>query len=314
MKTNLQIAMPEYVAILTEDCLNQLRKFGDFKLYQDFPATDTEIVKRIGNADVAIIKWLKFSESLLRRLPNLKYIITLTVGYNHIAVKTATELGIKILTCPTHNTHAVVEHTFALLFSIARRIVEAQIRLQKGVWIHSYNFPGTELAGKRLLVIGQGNIGKEVARIAKCFGLIVDTSNSSTTPRELSKLIRNADIISLHVPLTEATRHLINGEKLALMKKTAYIINTSRGEIIDQKALIEALKKGQIAGAGLDVFEHEPIIGSLPKEITELINLPNVVATPHIGFNTKEASRRLSDELLSNFKSITHGKPQNVVN
>lgn len=250
----------------------------------------------------------------MQRLPNLKYIITLTVGYNHIEVKTATELGIKILTCPTHNTHAVVEHTFALLFSASRRIVEAQKQLQKGAWIHPYNFPGTELAGRKLLVIGLGNIGKEVAQIAKFFGLIVDTANSSTTPAQLNKLIQNADIISVHVPLTDATRHLINKEKLSLMKNTAYIINTSRGEIIDQKALLEALKNNQIAGAGLDVFEHEPLSGSLPKEIVELINLPNVIATPHIAFNTKEAANRLTAELLSNLKSIIDGKLKNVVN
>lgn len=306
--------MPEYVAILTEDCINQLRQFSEFRLYKDFPATDDEIVKRIGNADVIIIKWLTFSESLLRRLPNLKYIITLTVGYNHLPVKAATKLGIKILTCPTHNTHAVVEHTFALLFSLCRRIVEAQKQLQTGTWKHPYNFPGTELQGKKLLVIGQGKIGKGVAEIAKCFGLFVNTANSTTTPERLNNFIQNADIISIHAPLTEATRHLIDKEKLSLMKKTAYIINTSRGEIIDQKALITALKKGQIAGAGLDVFENEPISGGLPKDILDLINLPNVVATPHIAFNTKEASQRLGVELLSNFKSILDGKPKNLIN
>lgn len=314
MRTKLQIAIPEYVAILSEEDINQLRKFGNVELSKDFPATEDEIVKRIGAANIILIKWLIFSDSLLRRLPNLKYIITLSVGYNHIDVKTATQLGIKILTCPTHNTHAVVEHTFALLFSLSRRIVEAQSRLQKGAWIHPYNFPGTELAGKKLLVIGQGKIGKEVAQIAKCFGLIVDTANSSTTPAQLNELIQNADIISLHVPLTKATRRLINKERLSLMKNTAYIINTSRGEIIDQKVLFNALKNKQIAGAGLDVFEHEPISGSLPKEIIELINLPNVVATPHMAFNTKEASRRLGAELLSNLKSIILGKPKNLVN
>lgn len=314
MKTKPRITIPEYVAILTEDCINQLREFGNFQFYKDFPATDGEIVKRIGNADVVIIKWLKFSESLLQRLPNLKYIISLTVGYNHLPVEAAAKLGIKIITCPTHNTHAVVEHTFALLFSVTRRIVEAQIQLQKGAWKHPYNFPGTELAGKKLLVIGHGNIGKEVAEIAKCFGLIVDTANSKTTSAQLNKFIQNADIISLHVPLTESTKHLINKEKLSLMKNTAYIINTSRGEIIDQKALFKALKSKQIAGAGLDVFEHEPISGDLPKEIIELINLRSVVATPHIAFNTKDAANRLTVELLSNLKSIIQGKPQNLVN
>ncbi len=314
MKTKPRITIPEYVAILTEDCINQLREFGNFQLYKDFPATDGEIVKRIGNADVVIIKWLKFSESLLQRLPNLKYIISLTVGYNHLPVEAAAKLGIKIITCPMHNTHAVVEHTFALLFSLSRRIIEAQKQLQTGDWKHPYCFQGTELKGKKLLVIGRGNIGKEVVEIAKCFGLIVDTANSKTTSAQLNKLIKNSDIISLHVPLTETTRHLINKEKLSLMKNSAYIINTSRGEVIDQKALLEALKRGQIAGAGLDVFEHEPISGSLPKEIVELINLLNVVATPHIAFNTKEAATRLTAELLSNFKSIIHGNPQNIVN
>lgn len=314
MQSKFHISVPEYVAVLTQDCINQLRQFGDLRLYKDFPTSDGEIVKRTGKADVIFIKWLKFSGSLLRRLPDLKYIITLSIGYNHIDVRTATELGIKILTCPTHNSHAVAEHTFALLFSLCRRIVEAQNQLQKGEWIHPYNFPGTELQGKKLLVIGQGRIGKEVSQIAKVFGLTVFTTDSKTTTSELNKFIQNADIISLHIPLNESTRHLINKERITLMKKTAYIINTSRGEIIDQKALFNSLKNKQIAGAGLDVFEHEPISGTLPKEIIELINLPNVVATPHVAFNTKEAANRLTTELISNLQSIIKGNLQNVVN
>ena len=175
-------------------------------------------------------------------------------------------------------------------------------------------FTGTELSGKKLGLVGFGQIGKKVERLAKAMRMTVLYANSKTIPADLDKLVASSDYISLSLPYSEKTHHLIDERRLNLMKDTAYIINCARGGIIDQKMMTRFLKENKIAGAAIDVFENEPVDTVPSSDIIELVNLPNVIATPHIAFNTKEAAVRLGEELLKNVKACLAGKPINVKN
>jgi len=173
---------------------------------------------------------------------------------------------------------------------------------------------GVELAGKVLAQVGYGNIGKRVVELARGVGMKVAVADSKTTDKKLDEMISKADFISLNVPLTERTEKLIDERRINLMKKGAYFINTARGDIVDQNALYKALADRKIAGAGLDVFMDTPPVGKAPREVIKLASLKNVIVTPHLAFNTKEAGERMGREMLDNVKAIIKGKPINVVN
>jgi phosphoglycerate dehydrogenase-like enzyme len=289
-----------------------LLNLGNTVIYDDIPK-EKEIIKRIHGADIITANWIDITNNIIEQTPTLKYIVVPAVGYEWIDVKSANQHGITVTNCPTFNSWAVAEHTIGLMFAVAHRTIESNKDLRNGVW-PAGKYKGSELRGKKLGLIGYGHIGQKVALLAKGLGMIVHYVNSKSSKRKMDKIFSNSDFISIHIPLTSNTVHLIKEHHLGLMQSSSYIVNTSRGAIIDQKYLIRILKQNKIAGAALDVFENEPMTGKLNAEIIELAILSNVTATPHIAYNTKESAERLGKELLVNIKACLIGKPINIIN
>ncbi len=259
---------------------------------------------------------------LLAKAAQLKMIANFGVGYNNIDVEAATALGIMVSNTPDVLTDATADLTMALILGIGRRVVEADRHTRDGkfrFWAPFY-FLGHEVSGKTLGIVGLGRIGRAVARRAAGFDMnIVYYHRRPLAPDEaerlgvrymaLNDLLETADFISLHVPLTSETRHLIGAGELSCMKSSAFLINTARGPVVDETALVEALQRGRIAGAGLDVYEHEPAL------TPGLTDLPNAVLLPHVGSATMETRRRMADLAVDNLLiGLTGQVPPNCIN
>lgn len=298
---------------LQSEIIEEIKKIADLNVYNDVPKETSEIISRIKDAEIITANWIDITKDVIEAAPKLKYIIVPAIGYEWIDVKTATEKGIKVINCPTHNTSGVANLTIGLILNITRHIMQANKALKSGEWKAS-KYKGTEIEGKKLGLIGYGNIGKKVEVLAKKLGMEVQSLHSNATEEEIDNLLRQSDIISLHLPLTEKSKHLLDERRLRLMKKGSYLVNTARGAIIDQKSLIKLLEEHHFAGVALDVFENEPLQGTPSEEIIKLANMDNVLATPHIAFNSQESWDRLGYELLDNIKSCIEGKPINIVN
>lgn len=292
--------------------LNKIKDLVSLRVWNDIPSEE-EIIERIRDAEVITANWVDITPTIIDSASNLKHIIVPSVGYEWVDTKYARKKGINVINCPTHNTQAVAEHTLALMFAISRKIVESNTDLINGEWKQD-NIIGVELGGKKVTLIGKGNIGSKTNELLKNIGMHVSIVDSKTSADQLDEMISTADFVVLNVPLNKKTKYMINARRLSLMKSTSYLINTSRGAVVDQKALEDALKNNQIAGAGLDVFENEPLPAESDDKLLEIVRLPNVVATPHIGFNTKETAFRLGSELIKNIQAIINDKPLNVVN
>jgi glyoxylate reductase len=263
----------------------------------------------------------KINEDILFGAKNLKMIANYAVGYNNINLEAATRLGIPVTNTPGVLTEATADLTFLLLLGVARRVVEADRMVRKGKFKGwgPMLLLGSELSEKTLGIIGTGRIGSAVARRAAGFNmniLYTDTKSNLdiekaylATRTDLKTLLQESDFITIHVPLSGTTFHLINSENLNLMKKSAILINTSRGAVVDEKALVNALQSGQIAGAGLDVFEFEP-------DLTPgLAKLNNTILLPHIASATTETRTRMAEIAVENILSFYEGKiPPNIVN
>jgi D-3-phosphoglycerate dehydrogenase len=249
---------------------------------------------------------------------SVKIIAKHGVGVDNIDLEAATELGIPVTVTPNANAVSVAELTIGFIFALSKKLIDLHNNLyQKRQFVSNV---GLELHGKILGIVGFGSIGKEVAKRALCLGMrvlvydpYVEESNLrelGVEKMELDELLRQSDFVSLHVPLNEITRHLIDREKISLMKRTAYLINTARGGVVDEKALAEALKSGQIAGAALDVFDVEPLPADSP-----FFDCPNVIMTPHVGAHTYEAILRMNMMAAESIVDFFNGKiPKHVVN
>jgi phosphoglycerate dehydrogenase-like enzyme len=310
--TPMKLVFPDYIEMLEQD-IERVKTLVDVEVYNDVPDSESAMLQRIQSADVVVPSVSDVTASMIRHAPNLKYIIVPGIGYDQIDVKAATAAGIRVINCPTHNVAAVAEYTVGLIFAITRKIVAAHHSLQAGHW-NSWQYQGTEIRGKTLGLLGYGGIGQAVAQLAIALGMTVLHANSQTSAEQLDQLIASSDILSLHLPLTSHSKYLIDQRRLGLMKPTAYLINTARGAIVEPQALFSALTENRIAGAALDVFEYEPISGEPNAAIVELATLSNVVATPHIAYNTLETMMRLGDELIRNLQACLNGDPINVVN
>jgi glyoxylate reductase len=265
-------------------------------------------------------------KAFMKNHPHLKLVANCGVGYNNIDVAAASEIGILIVNTPDVVTNPTADLTFGLILSCARRIVEADGFVRFGLWgdlSDESQLFGTELTNKTLGIIGMGRIGKAVAKRAWAFAMKIVYTRASSNPDEedslksqygaqrlsLNELLAVSDVISVHCPLTSETRHLVSKAQFAQMKPGCLLINASRGAIIDEKELINALKSKQIGGAGLDVFEHEP---KVPKE---LIEMSNVVLTPHIGTASTEARDAMANLAIEGLlKAFTGELPDNAVN
>jgi glyoxylate reductase len=281
-----------------------------------------ELYERVKEIEGLLAVGVKVNEDLLSHASNLKVISNYGVGYDNIDVAAATRRGIVVTNTPDVVTEATAELAFGLMLAVTRRIAEADriLRLKKPYRWGPMAMLGMELTGKTLGIVGFGRIGQAVARRAKAFGMKVKyfqrkpRSGSSDQKDEcyftpLEELLRESDVVSIHVPLTEETFHLIGEKELALMKKGAFLINTSRGPVLDEEALVKALESGHLGGAGLDVFEKEPRIH--PR----LMELENTVLTPHIGTSTIETRTEMAHLAAQNLLAALEGKrPLHVVN
>ncbi len=295
-----------------------LKAFGHVTCYDRTPPHLT--AERIGDAEIVFTNKTLLDRDVLEACPQLRYIGLFSTGYNVIDLKTAARQGITVTNIPAYSTDAVAQHVFALILAITNRVAEHHARVQAGEWINAKDFcfyePLTELSGKVLGIIGYGNIGKQVAKIATAFGMTVLVHTRTPNRAEdggvqfvsLDTLLKESDILSLHCPLFAETKGLINQETLALMKPTALLINTARGPIVCQTALADALNKGQIAGAALDVVDIEPMTVDNP-----LVHAKNCIITPHIAWAAAETRNRLLQQAIANLEAYLNGAPINCV-
>ncbi len=292
-------------APIHDKALGLLKNKGFEVIYREYPSEE-ELIELIKDVDAVIVRSKPMvTRRVIEAATKLKVIGRAGVGLDNIDLEAAKEKGIAVLNAPSAPTISVAELTIGLMLALLRKIAFADRKLREGVWAKKQCL-GTELRGKTLGVIGMGRIGTEVARIAyHGFKMKIIYYDVRRCPAEIEKelnakcvdldtLLREADIVTIHVPLLPQTRHLINEEKLKLMKKTNILVNTARGGVVDTKALVKALREGWIAGAALDVFEEEPLPPNHP-----LTQLDNVVLTPHIGANTVEAQERAGIEIVN---------------
>jgi D-3-phosphoglycerate dehydrogenase len=276
----------------------------------DEDASDSELLSAIASADGLIVGGRFITADLIDRSPQLRVISKHGVGVDHIDIEAAAAHGIVVTNTPGANANGVADLTIALMLAVARPILSGNAALRRGEW---GRYPGVELWQKTLGLIGLGAIGTAVAKRAAGFDmrvLVYDPFIGADTIREvgaeeatLDDLLSESDFVSLHVPLTGDTRAIITTSSLSHMKPTAYLINTARGELVDEDALYAALIDGRIAGAGLDVFANEPPVGN------DLVDLPNVVATPHIGSHSAESTTNVSTMAAENTVLVLEGRP-----
>lgn len=295
-----------------------LEALGDVTRY-DGTAPD-QVPARAGDADVLLVNKVKLPESVLSQLPKLKYVGVLATGYDNVDTAAAARRNIAVTNVPGYSSDSVAQLTFALLLELCHHAGEHSRRvLEEKAWSRQpyycfWDFPLSELAGRTMGVVGLGRIGVRVAEIARAFGMNVIAY--TRTPKEIAgvkcvdfdTLLAESDVISLNCPLTERTRGLINADALARMKKTAYLINTSRGGVIVEDDLRRALDAGMIAGAAVDVLSSEP-----PTEDNPLLHAKNIIVTPHIAWATTEARTRLLSIVTDNLSAYLRGEKLNRV-
>ncbi len=263
-----------------------------------------ELEAALTTAEALIVRSeTKVTAEMIAKAPNLKVVARAGIGVDTIDVAAATKRGIAVMNAPGANTVSAAEHAIALLLSLLRHIPEAAETMRQGGWDRK-RFEGSELRGKTLGVVGLGRIGGYVAQVAHAFGMTIIAYDPFVAPQRavehqarllpIEQLLQEADIITLHVALTDETRHLLNAQRIKLMKPTAFLVNTARGELVDEQALVAAVKEKRIGGAAIDVFAEEP----LPKD-SPLRGLERVLLTPHLAASTSEAQKRVAIEICT---------------
>ncbi len=298
-------------APLHEKAIEVLKNAGFEVLYEEYP-DEGRLVELVGDVDAIIVRSKpKVTRKVIEAAPKLKVIGRAGVGLDNIDLEAAKAGGIKVVNSPGASSRSVAELVLALTFNVARKVAFADRKMREGVWAKK-QCTGIELEGKTLGIVGFGRIGYQIAKIVRAIGmdlLLYDPYPNEERAKEvggmfvdLETLLKESDVVTLHVPLIDTTYHLINEERLRLMKPTAILINAARGAVVDNKALVKALQGGWIAGAGLDVYEEEP----LPKD-HPLTKLDNVVLTPHIGASTVEAQMRAGVQVAEQIVEILKG-------
>lgn len=290
------------------------------------PSSEQEIIDRIGDAELITADIAtQIPRNVIRQAHNLKAIFCQAVGYDNVDVAYAKDQGIRVYNCAGFNAVAVAEFAFALITSLFRKIPSAQEHVKAGGWLYRF-FVGKELAGRTIGIVGSGNVGQRIAKIAKGYGMnvLAHTLHPSTEKAQrmgidgfltLEKLLVRSHIVVLAVPLSLQTRHLLGAEELALMRLDAILVNVARHTIVDEMALADAILDGKIAGAVLDMMFKEPFnVNNYPMKIQELVRLPNVIVTPHIAGVSEESGETLGDIFVQNVKSFLIGDLTNCVN
>ena len=297
-----------------------LKKLGDVIVYDR--TSPSEVVERSKGVEILLTNKVIIDREVINQLPNLKYIGVLATGYNVVDIKAARERGIIVTNIPSYSTDSVAQMVFSLLLAITNGVEHYSANNRAGRWSRNPDFcywdaPLMELADKTFGIVGFGNIGSKVAHIALAFGMKVMVFTSKSPDQlptgikkadNLDQLLRESDILSLHCPLTDTTKHLINASTLAKMKPSAILINTGRGPLVDEQALANALNSGALRGAGVDVLSCEP-----PTIDNPLLYARNCYTTPHLGWATVEARQRLMDIAVANVANFLEGTPTNVV-
>ena len=292
--------------------LNKILEENGLKISYEPEITPEQIKEKIGEFNIVIVRSrTKLTKEMIDNANNCKIIARVGVGLDNIDLDAAKAKNIRVINAVEGAMNAVAEQVLGLMLSLARNIARADREIRKGNWLKK-ELMGSELRGKYLGIVGLGNIGKRLGRIARALNMNIIGYDVVPIDEEFSKevglmktdldtLLQSSDYVSLHVPLLDSTYHLINAEKLSTMKKTACVINTSRGGVVDEEALYDALKNGKLGGAALDVFEKEPATDN------PLVTLPNVILTPHIGAQTKEAQSLAANVIAEKIIQILRG-------
>lgn len=300
----------------------QLDKYGEVVIHQNDCRDEDEMIARIGDADIAVINKVKMTRRIIDGCPNLKMIAVTAAGYDVVDYKYAAEKGIPVCNTPGYGTTAVAQYAIGLLLEICGRQAHHSQAVHEGKWEACgewcfWDYPIIELAGKTIGIIGFGKIGQAVGAIAKALGMKVIAFNRSQSDAgraigeyvSLDELLERSDVISLHAPLFPETKGIINKNTIAKMKDGVIIINNSRGPLVVEEDLAEALCSGKVYAAGLDVTVDEPI-----KSDNPLLSAPNCFITPHISWAARESRQRILDITEANIRAFIEGKPQNAVN
>jgi len=286
-----------------------------------------DLAARIADRQVLLVNKVRLDRETLRLAPALRLVCLAATGTDNVDLAAARERGVAVCNIRNYATPSVVQHTFGLLLALTLRLPEYQTLVAAGAWQRSRDFclldyPVRELAGRRFGIVGYGHLGRAVAAVARALGMEVVASRSlrsdgasavATAEVErlpLPELLRTADVVSLHCPLTDATRHLINGQTLALMRPDAVLLNTARGGLVDGAALVAALQQGRLGGAGIDVLPEEPPTGGDPLLAARL---PNLIVTPHVAWAARESRQRALDEVVANVRDFLAGGRRNRV-
>lgn len=291
--------------------------------FQAYAETTTEEARvRCENADIIITNKVIIDAKTIATAKNLKLICVTATGTNNIHHQAATQRGIPICNVTHYGTPSITQHVLTLILALATKLIDYHHAVQSGHWQKSQQFclldyPAFELAGKTIGIIGYGELGQHVAKLAEAFEMKVliahshDSQKSNHNRVPIQDLLQQSDIVTLHCPLNESTNKLIAQKELAIMKPTALLINAARGGIVDEQALATALKQGIIAGAGVDVLSTEP-----PTDNNPLLadDIPNLIVTPHIAWACDESRQRIIDQTVDNIRNFIEGKPKNVVN
>ncbi len=301
------------------------------------PISSFDVAKIRASDALAVFIYSEITEQILSKLPKLKFIATMSTGFDHIDIVACKKKGIKVSNVPFYGENTVAEHTFALILALSRHLIKSVERTQRGNFSLD-GLRGFDLKGKTIGVIGTGHIGQHVLRIAKGFEmkmLAYDVRKDAKAAKNLSfryvsldTLLKNSDIVTLHCPYNPHTHHLINSANINKMKKGSYLINTARGGLVETEALLRAIQTGRLAGAGIDVLEEEAAIKEEKQLLSRnfsvnlrtalenhiLLDQENVIITPHNAFNSEEALRRILETTIENISSYFRKKPVNVVN
>lgn len=298
--------------------LSNIMQLGNVKVYER--SHKDQIADRLKDADIAIVNKVIFDKQLIDQLPRLKYIALTATGYNNIDVDYLHQKNILSSNVSNYGSHAVAQHTFALILEITNHVAHHRQDCINGKWNEVKDFcfwsqNMTELFQKKIGIIGLGNIGLQTAKIAQAFGM--EVLYHSRTDKKIggfnfvqdpNEIFSQCDFVSLHCTLNESTHHIINEESLKLFPSHSILINTSRGNLIDEQALLNALDNHQIAGAGLDVLSVEP-----PQKTNLLIQHPKCIVTPHNAWSAKETRQRLLDMAVENIRNFINGTPSNLL-
>ena len=312
------VILDAYTSSLDDLNWDAFKTLGELTVYDRTPKD--KIIERAKDADAVLTNKVPMFKDQLDRLPNLKYLGILATGYNNVDLAACTRRGITVCNVPGYSTNAVAQHAFALLLCLCGNIDKYSASVANGDWKRSKSFSympwqTRELSGLTFGVYGYGNIGRRAAQIASAFGMnviVCTRTPPADCPYELvtrEEIFARSDVLSLHCPLTEQTKGLVNAHTLSLMKRSAILINTARGGLVDEAALAAALNSERIAGAGLDVLAEEPMAKGCP-----LFKARHTVITPHIAWIPKETRTRLVQAVANNLKCFIQGHPINVVN